>query len=127
MRLAERQASLKSQYHFVCKCCICINPHIDSSFFQIIEGLACLLCKNEIQATLTDLDVSNTVACDLCSKQLKTSEYKKKLVKANNVYYEGKISNKMCITLFSFFFFYPHFQLLIFIIFVVNFNFLTHQ
>lgn len=90
MRLAERQISLKAQYHFDCKCCICVDPCKDDMFFQKIEGLVCLSCNREIPATIADLDVSDTVYCDLCRKQFRTLEYKRRLVKADTTYNEGK-------------------------------------
>lgn len=90
MRLVERQASLKAQYHFDCKCCICVDPCEDDMFFQKIDGLVCLSCNHEIQATILDLDVSGTVYCDLCRKQFKTVEYKRRLVTADTTYNEGK-------------------------------------
>lgn len=92
MRLVERQASLKTQYHFDCKCCICMDPCKDNMFFQAIEGLVCLSCSNEIQATIADLDVSDTVYCDLCRKQSKTVEYKRQLIKADKTYSKGKMN-----------------------------------
>jgi len=91
MRLVNRQLSLKAQYHFDCKCCICSDPCKNDLLFQIIEGLVCLSCNHAIQATLEDLDVSDTVACDLCSELFKTSEYRSRLIKAKQIYIEGKI------------------------------------
>jgi len=93
MRLIERQASLKAQYHFDCKCCVCMDPHRDDIFFQMVEGLVCLSCHNNIQATLTDLDINDTISCNKCSKLLKTLDYKKKLIKADKIYDKGKHNN----------------------------------
>lgn len=96
MRLVERQTSLKAQYHFECKCYICMDPRKDNLLFQIIEGLVCLSCNNEICATLADLDNCNTVHCDLCSERFKTSEYKRRLNTADKTYNKGK-NNTNCI------------------------------
>lgn len=92
MRLVERQASLKAQYHFDCKCCSCMDPCKDDVFFRTIEGLVCLSCNKEIQATISDLDVSDSVNCNLCFKQLKTLEFKRWLIKADKTYDKGKKS-----------------------------------
>lgn len=93
MRLIERQSLLKAQYHFDCKCCICTNPYNDNMFFKNIEGLVCLKCNNNIQATLTDLDDSDTVYCVLCHEKFRTIEYKRRLIISDKIYDEGKISN----------------------------------
>lgn len=90
MRLLERQASLKAQYHFDCKCCICMDPYKDDKFFQIIDGLVCLSCSNEIEAIISDLDDSDTVYCNLCRKQFRSVEYKRWLIKADKNYNKGK-------------------------------------
>lgn len=89
MKLAERQSLLKAQYHFDCKCCICVDSQIDK-FFQIIDGLVCLKCNNDIQATLTDLDINDTVYCSKCNEQFKTKEYKKHLIKVEKMFNKGK-------------------------------------
>lgn len=93
MRLVDRQTSLKAQYHFDCKCFVCIDPNKDNMHFQKVEGLVCLSCNNEIQATLVDLDVNDTVYCDLCSKQFRSSDYKKRLILADKTYNKGKSPN----------------------------------
>lgn len=89
MKLTERQSLLKAQYHFDCKCCICTDS-LKDKFFQNIEGLVCLKCNNDIQATLTDLDINDTVSCSLCHEQFKTKEYKKRLIKVEKIYNKGK-------------------------------------
>jgi len=94
MRLIERQTSLMAQYHFECKCRICVNPRKDNVLFQIIEGLVCLSCNNDIQATLANLDDSNSVFCNFCSKRFSTTEYKRRLIFANKTYNKGKKSNE---------------------------------
>lgn len=93
MRLVDRQVSLKTQYHFDCKCCVCSDPHKNDTFFQRIEGLVCLSCNNTIQATLEDLDVKDTVSCNLCSKLFKSLDYQSRLTIAKTNYIEGKIIN----------------------------------
>ncbi|KAL4132470.1 hypothetical protein QTP88_009613 [Uroleucon formosanum] len=92
MRLADRQASLKNQYHFDCKCCICLDPQTDDIFFKTLEGLVCLSCHNEIPATLLDLDVNDTVYCGLCYVRFRTLDYKRGLLKADKTYNKGKSS-----------------------------------
>lgn len=94
MKIADRQAILKSQYHFHCKCSICEKPSRDNKIFQIIEGLVCIMCKNVIQATMADLDNGYTVFCDLCSREFKTLQYKKLLNQADKVFDIGKNYNK---------------------------------
>lgn len=94
MRLVERQAVLKSQYHFDCKCSICIDLHKDK-FFQIVEGLVCPLCNTEIEATLSDLDISDSVNCNLCpTERFKSIDIKRRLIKAEKTYNKGKSINK---------------------------------
>lgn len=99
MRLVNRQASLKEQYHFDCKCSICMDPHKDDMFFNIVEGLVCLSCNSEIPVTLSDLDVSDTVYCDLCFKQFRTLDFKKRLLKADKTYNKGKCYNSKLISI----------------------------
>lgn len=93
--VACRQASLKAQYHFDCKCIICINPHEDNKFFKLYEGLLCLTCNHEINATLEDLNNSDKIYCDLCPVQFNTTDYKNRLTEANKLYNEGKILYQM--------------------------------
>lgn len=92
MRLVNRQASLKEQYHFDCKCCVCMDPRSDEMFFKIVEGLVCLSCHNEIPATLSNLDVDDTVYCGLCYVRFRTLDYKRGLLKADKTYNKGKSS-----------------------------------
>ncbi|XP_015377732.1 PREDICTED: SET and MYND domain-containing protein 4-like, partial [Diuraphis noxia] len=93
MRLVDRQASLKEQYHFDCKCCICMNPETDDMFFKIVEGLVCLSCHNEIPSTLSDLDVNDSVYCGLCCVRFRTLDYKRGLLKADKTYDKGDFEN----------------------------------
>lgn len=90
MRLAQRQTILKEQYHFDCKCCICMDPTKDYNFFKVIEGLVCLTCRREIPATLSDLEDNETVDCNSCQKQFKTLDYKRRISKADRTYAKGK-------------------------------------
>lgn len=90
MRLVDRQTLLKAQYHFDCKCFVCMDPRKDNIYFQKVEGLVCLSCNNEIQATVPDLDVNDTIRCDLCSRQFRTSDYKKHLIFADKTYNKGR-------------------------------------
>ncbi|CAH1725534.1 SET and MYND domain-containing protein 4-like [Aphis gossypii] len=89
MRLVDRQISLKEQYHFDCKCSICMDPQKDDMLFKIVEGLVCFLCHNEISATLSDLDVNDTVYCDFCFKHFRTLDFKRRLLKADKTYNKG--------------------------------------
>lgn len=93
MRLVDRQISLKEQYHFDCKCSICMDPQKDDMLFKIVEGLVCFLCHNEISATLSDLDVNDTVYCDFCFKHFRTLDFKRRLLKADKTYNKGKSYN----------------------------------
>lgn len=92
MKLDKRLAILKSQYHFDCKCCICIDPCIDK-FFQIIEGLKCPLCNTEIEATLSNLDVSDSISCNSCPGRFRSLDIKRRLIKAEKNYNKGKNNN----------------------------------
>lgn len=90
MKLVERLAVLKSQYHFDCKCRICIDPSNDK-FFKTVEGLVCPLCNTEIDATLSDLDTSDSIICNLCPKErFRSLDIKRRLMKADKVYNKGK-------------------------------------
>jgi len=71
-----------------------MDPYKDNMLFQIIEGLVCASCHNEIRATLADLESCDSVYCDLCSKRFSTVEYKRRLIIADKVYNKGKSSNK---------------------------------
>jgi len=92
MRLVDRQASLKNQYHFDCECYKCLDPLTDDLFFKSFEGLVCLRCRNGIPATLSDLDVNETVYCGLCCVRFRTFDYKRKLLKADKTFNKGKSS-----------------------------------
>lgn len=92
MRLVDRQASLKNQYHFDCECDTCLDPQTDDLFFKSFERLVCLRCHNEIPATLSDLDVNETVYCGLCCVRIRTLDYKRNLLKADKTYNKGKSS-----------------------------------
>jgi len=70
-----------------------MDPQKDDMFFKIVEGLVCLSCNNEISATLSDLDENDTVYCDLCLKQFRTLDFKRRLLKADKTYNKGKNNN----------------------------------
>jgi len=70
-----------------------MDPKTDDMFFKIVEGLVCLSCHNEIPATLSDLDVNDSVYCGLCCARFRTLDYKRGLLKADKTYNKGK-SNK---------------------------------
>ncbi|XP_060860952.1 SET and MYND domain-containing protein 4-like isoform X1 [Metopolophium dirhodum] len=89
MRLVERQASLKNQYHFDCECSMCLDPQTDDLFFKTFEGLACFQCGYGITATLSDLDVNETVYCGSCRVRFRTLDYARKLLKADKTYNKG--------------------------------------
>jgi len=97
MRLVDRQASLKNQYHFDCECYTCLDPHTDELFFKTFEGLVCFQCHNGISATLSDLDVNETVYCGLCRVRFRTLDYTRKLHKADKTFNKGKSSKSKLI------------------------------
>lgn len=90
MRCLERQTLLKSQYHFECKCSICIEPHKYDKLFQIVEGLKCMKCRGNLEITLADLNNCVQIPCYLCNKKITASEYNTFLSRADNFYNKGK-------------------------------------
>lgn len=100
MPFAERQSSLKAQYHFDCKCCVCVDPSKDDLFFSIYNGLVCLSCKQEIKATLSDLNTSDIVQCCWCSEQFSSMKYNDGLLQADEIYNRGKKINNYFIILY---------------------------
>lgn len=70
-----------------------MDPQRDDMLFKIIEGLVCLSCHNEISATLSDLDVKDSVYCGLCRVRFRTLDYKRGLLKADKTYNKGKSNN----------------------------------
>ncbi|XP_050540761.1 SET and MYND domain-containing protein 4-like isoform X2 [Daktulosphaira vitifoliae] len=85
MLLLERQAVLKMQYYFDCKCCACMDPVADRNFNLRFYGLVCLSCKKLISATIFDFQ-DEYLFCDHCLKKIEANRYKCLLSKADEVY-----------------------------------------
>lgn len=90
MRYFERQTLLKNQYHFECKCSICIDPHKNDKLFQIIEGIKCKKCQGDLEMTFTDLNASVQVSCYLCNTKINAMVYNHCLSRADKLYNKGE-------------------------------------
>ncbi|XP_050422098.1 SET and MYND domain-containing protein 4-like [Adelges cooleyi] len=86
MRFSERQAALKMQYYFDCKCNICMDPVKDNAFHHQFNRLVCLSCKNEMRETIFDLETKQIILCDHCSKSFKSLQYSQHLAKVDETY-----------------------------------------